>query len=136
MTGLPMPVDMEMERSPGVPCSVSPREAPWAVRSALPPTTVTGRVLRSAAVATGLADTWMVGSGAGRAESAGGGWRFTVSATWAARAVGTAARAPTARAPTARAPGGRAPRMKVPIGAAPKMREARRRVFDLAMLNN
>ncbi len=57
MTGLPMPVVIEMERSPGVPWSVSPMDAPCAVRSALPPPTVAGWVLRSACVATALAET-------------------------------------------------------------------------------
>ena len=97
MTGLPMPVVMEMERSPGVPCSVSPSEAPWAVRRVAPPTTVAGRVLRRVVVATGVAVTWTVGRGDAGRESAGGRRRALLSACWAAAGGVATATAPNMR---------------------------------------
>jgi hypothetical protein len=92
-----MPVVMEMERSPGVPCSVSPSEAPWAVRRVAPPKTVAGRVLRRVVVATGVAVTWTVGRGAGGRVSPRGVLRALLSAAWEKAGAGATARAPRIR---------------------------------------
>jgi hypothetical protein len=84
MTGLPMPVLMESDRTPGMSSMVSPSEAPWARRSVAPPSTAVGWATRRVSVATAEAVTCMVGSvralsGRGRAAVSGRAWAAAVA---------------------------------------------------------
>ena len=65
MTGLPIPVVMESDRTPGMSSMVSPSEAPWVRRRAVPSRMAVGWATRRASVATADAVT---GHGALRAS--------------------------------------------------------------------